>query len=68
MAESAGIMTREQRARYMDLLYYYCEGMPYREIGRIAGCSERGVETRLYRVRQRLRAELGVFLPELTQS
>jgi len=52
----------------LPLLLYYYEGMPYREIGRIAGCSERGVETRLYRVRQRLRAELGVFLPELTQS
>jgi RNA polymerase sigma-70 factor (ECF subfamily) len=36
------------------LLHHY-EGLSYGEIGAVLGCSERGVETRLYRARQRLR-------------
>lgn len=48
------------------LLLHHYEKMPYREIGGITGCSERGVETRLYRAKQRLRAELGKFLAEIT--
>jgi RNA polymerase sigma-70 factor (ECF subfamily) len=48
------------------LLLHHYEKMPYREIGSITGCSERGVETRLYRAKQRLRAELGEFLAETT--
>ncbi len=45
------------------LLHHY-EHRSYREIGAITGCSERGVETRLYRARQRLREELAGFLHE----
>jgi RNA polymerase sigma factor (sigma-70 family) len=39
------------------LLHHY-EGWSYREIAALAHCSERGVETRLYRARQCLREEL----------
>jgi RNA polymerase sigma-70 factor (ECF subfamily) len=39
------------------LLYYYQE-LSYREIAEVIGCSERGVETRLYRARTWLSKEL----------
>lgn len=45
------------------LLHHY-ERLSYREIAEIANCSERGVETRLYRARQQLRAVLGDFIRE----
>jgi len=45
------------------LLHHY-ERLSYREIASVAGCSERGVETRLYRARQLLREELAAFLGE----
>jgi len=45
------------------LLHHY-EHLSYREIGAITGCSERGVETRLYRAKQRLREELAGYLQE----
>jgi len=45
------------------LLHHY-EHLSYREIGVITGCSERGVETRLYRAKQRLREELAGYLHE----
>ena len=50
------------------LLLHHYEHLGYREISQIAGCSERGVETRLYRARQYLRAELTPFLREAVQS
>jgi RNA polymerase sigma-70 factor (ECF subfamily) len=40
------------------LLLHHYEHLSYREIGEVTGCSERGVETRLYRARQRLKEEL----------
>ncbi len=40
------------------LLLHHYERLSYREIGAIAGCSERGVETRIYRAKQRLREDL----------
>jgi len=46
------------------LLLHHYEQLSYREIGAVVGCSERGVETRLYRARQRLREELAGFLRE----
>lgn len=46
------------------LLLHHYEQLSYREIGAVVGCSERGVETRLYRARQRLRQELTGFLKE----
>lgn len=45
------------------LLHHY-EHLSYREIAAITHCSERGVETRLYRARQHLRAGLAGFLRE----
>lgn len=45
------------------LLHHY-EHLSYREIAAIAGCSERGVETRLYRAKQQLKQALGTWLNE----
>ena len=45
------------------LLLHHYEQLPYREIAAVTGCSERGVETRLYRARQRLREALGDHAP-----
>jgi len=42
----------------LTVMLYYFEKLSYREIGEITGCSERGVETRLYRARQQLRENL----------
>lgn len=47
------------------LLHHY-EHLSYRQIASITGCSERGVETRLYRARQRLKVELADFFRETT--
>ncbi len=41
------------------LLLCHYERLSHREIGAILGCSERGIETRLRRARQQLRADLG---------
>jgi RNA polymerase sigma-70 factor (ECF subfamily) len=41
------------------LLLHHYEQLSHREIAAITGCTERGVETRLYRARRRLRAALG---------
>jgi RNA polymerase sigma-70 factor (ECF subfamily) len=46
------------------LILHHYEQLSYREIGAVVGCSERGVETRLYRARQHLRDELAGFLRE----
>jgi RNA polymerase sigma-70 factor (ECF subfamily) len=40
------------------LLLHHYERLSYREIAEITGCSEGGVDTRLYRARARLRAAL----------
>lgn len=45
------------------LLHHY-ERLSYREIAAIAGCSERGIETRLYRARQLLKQSLAAWLNE----
>jgi RNA polymerase sigma-70 factor (ECF subfamily) len=42
----------------VTLLLHHYDRLSYREIGEITGCSERGVETRLYRARQQLREVL----------
>ncbi len=47
--------------RTVFLLHSY-EGLSYREIAATVGCSERGVETRLYRARQTLRDKLTALL------
>ena len=43
----------------VTLLLHHFDRLSYREIGEITGCSERGIETRLYRARQQLRELLG---------
>lgn len=48
----------------VSVLLHHYERLSYREIGAITGCSERGVETRLYRARQHLRQELAGFFRE----
>ena len=48
----------------VTILLHHYERLSYREIGAVVGCSERGVETRLYRARQRLRDELAESLRE----
>jgi RNA polymerase sigma-70 factor (ECF subfamily) len=52
----------------LTILLHHFERLSYREIGTITGCSERGVETRLYRARQRLREELAGLLHETVES
>jgi RNA polymerase sigma-70 factor (ECF subfamily) len=52
----------------ITLLLHHYERLSYREIGAVIGCSERGVETRLYRARQRLKEELAGFLRETVQA
>jgi RNA polymerase sigma-70 factor (ECF subfamily) len=41
------------------LLLCHYEHLSHREIGAVVGCAERGVETRLRRARQQLRADFG---------
>ena len=51
----------------VTLLLHHYDRLSYREIADITGCSERGVETRLYRARLRLREALDSS-PSLTVS
>lgn len=46
----------------VTLLLHHYDRLSYREIGQITGCSERGVETRLYRARQQLRELLAGYM------
>lgn len=46
------------------LLLHHFERLSYREIGAITGCRERGVETRLYRAKQLLRAAVERLMRE----
>lgn len=52
----------------VTLLLHHFEHLSYREIGEITGCSEKGIETRLYRARQRLRELLVSLQPPSTRS
>ncbi|AOS45067.1 ECF RNA polymerase sigma-E factor [Lacunisphaera limnophila] len=47
----------------VTLLLHHFDRLSYREIAKITGCSERGIETRLYRARQQLRDLLVDLLP-----
>lgn len=49
------------------LLHHY-EHLPYKEIALVSGCTERGVETRLYRARQLLRSGLSAFIGDAAGS
>jgi len=48
----------------VSMLLHHYQNLSYREIAAITHCSERGVETRLYRARQILRQHLGTFIQE----
>jgi RNA polymerase sigma-70 factor (ECF subfamily) len=48
----------------VSVLLHHYEHLSYREIAAIAKCSERGVETRLYRARLQLRQHLAGFFQE----
>jgi RNA polymerase sigma-70 factor (ECF subfamily) len=48
----------------VSVLLHHYEHLSYREIAVITRCSERGVETRLYRARGLLRAELARYFQE----
>ena len=50
------------------LLLHQYERLDYAEIATVIGCSVRGVETRLYRARQFLRAELTPHLREVREA
>ncbi len=55
--EAIGRLPHDLKA---TLLLHHYDHLSYREIGEITGCSERGVETRLYRARQQLREMLAI--------
>jgi RNA polymerase sigma-70 factor, ECF subfamily len=48
----------------VSVLLHHYEHLSYREIAAITRCSERGVETRLYRARAQLRSELSRYFQE----
>jgi RNA polymerase sigma-70 factor (ECF subfamily) len=48
----------------VTVLFHHYDHLSYREIAELTGCSERGVETRLYRARQQLRQMLAGLLHE----
>lgn len=50
----------------VTLLLHHYDHLSYREIGEITGCSERGVETRLYRARQQLKVMLAGLVGQPT--
>jgi RNA polymerase sigma-70 factor (ECF subfamily) len=57
----AAVSSLPEDHRSVILLHSY-EGLSYREIAAVVGCSERGVETRLYRARQALRGLLAPLM------
>ena len=51
----------------VTLILHHYDHLSYREIGEITGCSERGIETRLYRARHQLKGLLAGLLTEPTR-
>ncbi len=51
----------------VTLILHHYDHLSYREISEITGCSERGIETRLYRARQQLKEMLAGLLAESTR-
>ncbi|MBE2212998.1 MAG: RNA polymerase sigma factor [Opitutaceae bacterium] len=68
LAALAAAIDRLPHELKVPLLLHHYERMDYATLGPILGCSARGVETRLYRARQYLRAELAGFLRETVGS
>lgn len=52
----------------VTLLLHHYDHLSYREIGEISGCSERGIETRLYRARQQLKELLAELISAPTRK
>jgi RNA polymerase sigma-70 factor, ECF subfamily len=52
----------------VTILLHHYEQLSYREIAAITACSERGVETRLYRARQQLRKGLAKYFREVSRD
>jgi len=59
VAAVAGAIAGLPHDMKVAVLLHYFDDLSFSEIGAILGCSERGVETRLYRARQQLRQALG---------
>ncbi len=51
----------------VTLILHHYDHLSYREISEITGCSERGIETRLYRARHQLKGMLAGLLTEPTR-
>ncbi len=51
----------------VTLLLHHYDHLSYREIGEITGCSERGIETRLYRARHQLKGMLAGLMADPVQ-
>jgi RNA polymerase sigma-70 factor (ECF subfamily) len=51
----------------VTLILHHYDRLSYREISAITGCSERGIETRLYRARQQLKEMLAGLITEPTR-
>ena len=60
----AAIDTLPHELKTALLLHHY-NRLSYQEIGLVVQCSERGVETRIYRAKQRLRSALAGYLGEV---
>lgn len=52
----------------VTLLLHHYDHLSYREIGEITGCSERGIETRLYRARHQLKTMLAGLMIEVPRQ
>lgn len=61
-------IARMPHALKTALLLHYYEGLSYREIGTALGCSERGVESRLYRARKWLAGRLEMTHPTIANE
>lgn len=68
VAELGSALDRLPHDLKTALLLHYFEHLSYREIAAVVGCSERGVETRLYRARRQLRTDLEACLNEMAAS
>lgn len=68
LAALAAAIDRLPHELKVPLLLHHYERMDYATLAPVIGCSARGVETRLYRARQYLRAELTGYLRETVGS
>ncbi|MEO6995780.1 MAG: sigma-70 family RNA polymerase sigma factor [Lacunisphaera sp.] len=67
VAEIRAAIDRLPHDLKVTLILHHYDHLSYREIGEITGCSERGVETRLYRARHQLKQMLSEFFADPTR-